>query len=66
VTVFINAGVTAAGVRTELVALATALDAGVEDAQVFCNSNGTATSDFIQTDRIALPRVVWLSVGIQW
>lgn len=57
--VFVNAGVTAAGVRTELVALATALNAGVEDAHVFCdNNNGTATSDYIQTDRIALPEVV--------
>ena len=67
----VNVGVTADTVRSELVALATALNAGVKNARVYCNANGTATSDLIQvslaghvelmatddcqTDRIALP-----------
>ena len=47
-TVEINVGVTAGTVRAELVVLATALNADVKNPHVFCNANGTATSDFIQ------------------
>lgn len=47
-TVEANVGVTADTVRSELVVLATALSAGVKDAHVYCNANGTATSDFNQ------------------
>ena len=45
-----NVGVTAATVRSELVVLATALNAGVPASSVryIFNANGTATSDFIQ------------------
>ncbi|KAM3425770.1 hypothetical protein BST61_g7700 [Cercospora zeina] len=57
-----NVGFTAETVRAELVALATALDAdvpgGPDDGAVFTvNGNGTVTVDFVQTDRIVLPRV---------
>lgn len=54
-----NVGVTAGTVRAELVALATALNAdvpqGSDSYQV--NANNTVTVDYIQTNRIALPRV---------
>lgn len=47
-TVEVNVGVTADTVRAELVSLATVLNAGVKNPHVYCNANGTATSDFIQ------------------
>lgn len=55
VTLEVNVGVTAETVRLELVALATALDAGVPKNSVHFinNANGTVTSDFIQV-RIVL------------
>ena len=57
-TVPINVGVTADTVRAELVILATALNAGVPQGsdKYQVNANNTVTVDFIQTDRIALPR----------
>ncbi|KAK4499754.1 hypothetical protein PRZ48_007940 [Zasmidium cellare] len=53
----INVGITADTVRGELVALATILNAGVPQGSdsYIVNPNGTVTSDFIQTDRVALP-----------
>ena len=56
-TVPINVGVTADTIRQELVVLATVLNAGVPAGSdtYICNANGTVTSDFIQTDQIALP-----------
>jgi hypothetical protein len=52
-------GVTAETIRKELVVLATALDAGVPQGsdQYTVSSNDTVTVDYIQTDRLALPRV---------
>lgn len=57
-TVPINVGVTADTVRTELVVLATALNAGVPQGSdsYTCNANGTVTVDYVQTDVVALPR----------
>jgi hypothetical protein len=52
VTVEVNVGVTADTVRAELVSLATVLNAGVKNPHVYCNANGTATSDFIQVSFI--------------
>ncbi|KAF2207251.1 hypothetical protein CERZMDRAFT_102536 [Cercospora zeae-maydis SCOH1-5] len=62
VAVPVNVGFTADTVRAELVALATVLDAdvpgGPDDGAVFTvNGNGTVTVDFVQTNRIVLPRV---------
>lgn len=50
VTLKINVGFSAETVRTELVLLATALDAGVPPSSIHFinNGNGTVTSDFIQ------------------
>ncbi|CAK1356771.1 uncharacterized protein RHO25_009047 [Cercospora beticola] len=58
----VNVGFTADTVRAELVALGTILDADVpggpdNGATFTVNQNGTVTVDFVQTDRIALPRV---------
>lgn len=59
VAVPVNVGVTAETVRSELVVLATALNAGVPEGSdhYTVNPNNTVTVDYIQTNRIALPRV---------
>ncbi|PPJ53942.1 hypothetical protein CBER1_05824 [Cercospora berteroae] len=58
----VNVGFTADTVRAELVALGTILDADVpggpdNGATFTVNRNGSVTKDFVQTNRIALPRV---------
>ncbi|KAK4621922.1 hypothetical protein CLAFUW4_06591 [Fulvia fulva] len=55
----VNVGVTDSTVCLELVGLATVLDAGVPEGSdsYIVNSNGTVTSDFIQTDRLVLQAV---------